>query len=63
MLKLSKIEKHELFLGKTELGGLYLYCNDSTLCRKVILLAYNGIAVQKGNYTLYKGKFVPDIYI
>lgn len=64
MLKLDKIKKYELFVGKSKLGGQYLYCNDYTIAyRKVILLAYNGIAVQKNNNTLYKSTFVPDIYI
>ena len=63
MLKLDKIEKNELFVGKSKLGGLYLYRNDYTIThRKVILLAYNGIAVRKNNNTLYKSTFVPDIY-
>lgn len=64
MLKLDKIEKYELFVGKTELGGRYLYCKDYNIVhRKVISLAYNGLAIRKGKYTLYKGEFVPDIYI
>ncbi len=64
MLELDKINKYEVFEGISDMGGFYLYTNNYTIrYRKVILLAYNGIAVRKNNNTLYKSTFVPDIYI
>ena len=64
MLELDKINKYEVFVGISDTGGFYLYTNNYTIThRKVILLAYNGIAVRKNSNTLYKSTFVPDIYI